>query len=217
MSGSRRGDWSSETTLLSAVVDSWYATESAGHTLPMIGSSCHFRLRERSGLIRVQVSPRSSLRYTYWLAQERRRGVCGLVMYGASQLCRAALGSGAPCPPPRAPPRPVCCCPAGGSRRRSSTAPTGAGGGPAGPPSSPCDAGTVRGRIDRDAASRTSSRVMLPSCDVAYTMFGSSGSLRVWKPSPPPTMYQSLVRTPQRFVLATGPHVDQLSCAPPHT
>jgi hypothetical protein len=26
---------------------------------------------------------------------------------------------------------------------------------------------------------RTSSRVMLPCCDCAYTMFGSSGSLRV--------------------------------------
>ena len=69
MSPSSSGDSSIDTTLLSAVVDSWYDTESAGHTLPMIGSSCHFRFRERSGLMRVQLSPRSSLRYTYWLAQ----------------------------------------------------------------------------------------------------------------------------------------------------
>jgi len=80
MRPSRTGDSSSDTTLLSAVVDSWYATESAGHTLPMIGSSCHFRLRDRSGLIFVQLSPRSSLRYTNWLAQYSRRGLCGLMM-----------------------------------------------------------------------------------------------------------------------------------------
>ena len=48
--------------LLSAVVDSWYATESAGHTLPMIGSSSHSSCRVRSGLMRVQLSPRSSER-----------------------------------------------------------------------------------------------------------------------------------------------------------
>ena len=36
-------------------------------------------------------------------------------------------------------------------------------------------------------------------------MFGSSGSLRVWKPSPPATMNQSLVRTPHRFVERDGP------------
>ena len=62
MRPSSSGDSSSETTLLSAVVDSWSDTESAGQTLPMIGSSSHFRLRVRSGLMRVQLSPRSSLR-----------------------------------------------------------------------------------------------------------------------------------------------------------
>src|SRR4029450_12944278 len=58
------GDSSSETTLLSAVVDSWYATESSGQTFPIIGSSSHFSWRVRSGLIRVQLSPRASERYT---------------------------------------------------------------------------------------------------------------------------------------------------------
>ena len=48
--------------LLSAVVETLSATESAGHTLPMIGISSRFRLRERSPLTAVQVSPRSSLR-----------------------------------------------------------------------------------------------------------------------------------------------------------
>ena len=36
-------------------------------------------------------------------------------------------------------------------------------------------------------------------------MFGSSGSLRDWKPSPPLTMYQSLVRTPSRLSDARRP------------
>ena len=48
-------------------------------------------------------------------------------------------------------------------------------------------------------------------------MFGSSGSLRVWKPSPPPTLYQSLVRMPTLFTVRLGPHIDPLSCVPPHT
>ena len=48
--------------LLSAVVDVLRAIESAGQSLPMIGISSRFRLRERSGLMRVQMSPRSSLR-----------------------------------------------------------------------------------------------------------------------------------------------------------
>ena len=48
-------------------------------------------------------------------------------------------------------------------------------------------------------------------------MFGSSGSLRVWKPSPPATMNQSLVRMPQRFIERDGPQYDQLSCVPPQT
>jgi hypothetical protein len=48
-------------------------------------------------------------------------------------------------------------------------------------------------------------------------MLGSSGSLRVWNPSPPPTMNQSLVRIPQRLTVRDGPHIDQLSCAPPQT
>jgi hypothetical protein len=48
--------------LLSAVVDVLRAIESAGQSLPMIGSSSRLRLRERSGLIRVHVSPRSSVR-----------------------------------------------------------------------------------------------------------------------------------------------------------
>ena len=54
------------------------------------------------------------------------------------------------------------------------------------------------GRMLFDCPVRRSSRRTLPSCEVAYTMFGSSGSLRVWNPSPPPTTYQSLVRMPQR-------------------
>jgi hypothetical protein len=46
-------------------------------------------------------------------------------------------------------------------------------------------------------------------------MFGSSGSLRVWKPSPPSTMYQSLVRTPRRLMFRDGPHMEKLSWVPP--
>jgi hypothetical protein len=69
----------------------------------------------------------------------------------------------------------------------------------------------------RDTPVLRSSRVIPPLCDVAYTIVGSSGSLRVWKPSPPATMYQSLVRTPQRFSERDGPHIDQLSCVPPQT
>jgi hypothetical protein len=48
-------------------------------------------------------------------------------------------------------------------------------------------------------------------------MFGSSGSLRVWKPSPPSTMYQSLVRTPMRLRFRDGPQNEKLSCVPPQT
>ena len=55
--------------VLSAVVDPFSATDPGGHTLPMIGRVSRFRLRERSGLTRLQLSPRSSLRYTNWLAK----------------------------------------------------------------------------------------------------------------------------------------------------
>ncbi len=48
-------------------------------------------------------------------------------------------------------------------------------------------------------------------------MFGSSGSLRDWKPSPPATMNQSLVRTPRRLMLRDGPQNEKLSCVPPQT
>ena len=42
-------------------------------------------------------------------------------------------------------------------------------------------------------------------------MFGSSGSLRDWKPSPPLTMYQSLVRTPSRLELSYLQTASELS------
>jgi len=48
-------------------------------------------------------------------------------------------------------------------------------------------------------------------------MFGSSGSLRDWKPSPPLMMYQSLVRTPHGAMLREGPQNEKLSCVPPQT
>jgi hypothetical protein len=65
---------------------------------------------------------------------------------------------------------------------------------------------------------RRSSREKFPSCDSAYTMLASSGSLRVWKPSPPPTLYQSLVLIPARpFSVRDGPQIDPLSCMPPQT
>ena len=48
-------------------------------------------------------------------------------------------------------------------------------------------------------------------------MVGSFGSFLVWNPSPPATMNQSLVRTPQRLSERDGPQCDQLSCVPPHT
>jgi hypothetical protein len=48
-------------------------------------------------------------------------------------------------------------------------------------------------------------------------MFGSSGSLRVWKPSPPAIMYQSLLRTPQGWADRDGPQNEKLSCVPPQT
>src|SRR5436190_21348587 len=83
--------------VLSAVVAWLRDTASGPQTRPMIGISSRLRLRDRSGLIGVQLSPRSSLRYTLLLAQYKRRGECGLMMYGASQLVRS--------PPPR-PPRP---------------------------------------------------------------------------------------------------------------
>jgi hypothetical protein len=58
---------------------------------------------------------------------------------------------------------------------------------------------------------------MLPFCDWPYTIVWSSGSLRAWNPSPPATMYQSLVRTPQRFIDRDGPQNEKLSWVPPHT
>ena len=50
--------------MLSSVVAWLNATESRGHTLPMIGISAGSRFRVRSPLIATQLSPRSSLRYT---------------------------------------------------------------------------------------------------------------------------------------------------------
>ena len=58
---------------------------------------------------------------------------------------------------------------------------------------------------------------MSPFWLVAYVKFGSAGSLRVVKPSPPPERYQSLVRTPTVFCERCGPHIDPLSCDPPQT
>src|SRR5438093_7359060 len=107
MRPSSSGDSSSATMFDRAVVAWLRETASAGHTLPIIGISSRFRLRERSGLIAVQVSPRSSLRYTLLLAQYNRRAACGLMMYGASQLVRSAA------PRPPLPPRPAApACPA---------------------------------------------------------------------------------------------------------
>src|SRR5919107_5162662 len=122
------------------------------------------------------------------------------MMYGASQLARSALAPPRPPPPPRPTWLAAPCVPCGG------------------PPSSPgtC-APAFRGRMLFDRPVRTSWRVMFPSCDVAYTMLGSSGSLRVWNPSPPPTMNQSLDLMPHPFIVREGPQCDQLSCAPPHT
>src|SRR5215475_8535301 len=76
-----------------------------GQTLPMIGNVAQSRLRDRSGLMRVQESPRSSERYRYWLPQYIRPFAWGLMMYGASQFGRSAV-PGAPPPPPRPPPPP---------------------------------------------------------------------------------------------------------------
>src|SRR5688500_10682194 len=83
----------------------------------MIGSSSRLRLRDRSPLIIVHESPRSSLRYTRWLAQYNRRGECGLMMYGASQLTRSpglafSCISSPPPPPPPAAPAPAPAAPA---------------------------------------------------------------------------------------------------------
>ena len=43
------------------------------------------------------------------------------------------------------------------------------------------------------------------------------GSMRDWKPSPPPTEYQSLVRIPTRLTVRDGPQMVPLSCVPPQT
>ena len=48
-------------------------------------------------------------------------------------------------------------------------------------------------------------------------MLGSSGSFLDWNPSPPLTMYQSLVRTPRRLSEREGPQNEKLSCVPPQT
>src|SRR5512137_1555275 len=111
MSPSSRGDSSSDTMLLRSVVDVLRATESAGQSFPMIGISSRLRLRDRSGLITVQVSPRSSLRYSLLLAQYSRLGEWGLMMYGASQFTRSPPAGGPPGRP--GPPwRSAACCPA---------------------------------------------------------------------------------------------------------
>src|SRR5688572_5478915 len=93
--------------LLSAVVEPLSATDPAGQTLPMMGSVSRRRLRERSGLMRVQLSPRLSLRYTNCVPKYKRVDECGLRMKGASQLVRFALPPPPPPPRPPAPPRPA--------------------------------------------------------------------------------------------------------------
>ena len=53
--------------------------------------------------------------------------------------------------------------------------------------------------------------------DCVYTIFGSSGSTRAWKPSPPWVMNQSLLRIPCTLSVRDGPPTDELSCVPPYT
>src|SRR5258708_20436090 len=106
MSPSSRGDSSSAVMVLSRVVASLKATESGGHVLPMIGIFVGSRLRVRSPLIGVHVSPRLSLRYTRSPAKYSRREACGLMMKGESHCQRPTAR-----PPPRPPPPPAPPCP----------------------------------------------------------------------------------------------------------
>ena len=62
MSPSSSGDSSIVVMTLSMLVAWLNATESGGHTLPMIGSFAASSWRVRSGLTAVHVPPRSSLR-----------------------------------------------------------------------------------------------------------------------------------------------------------
>src|SRR5689334_4928298 len=73
------------------------------------------------------------------------------------------------------------------------------------------------GRIGFDWPVRMFMRSIAPFCDEEYTVVGSSGSIWLKKPSPPPDVTQSLVSTPRAFDDRDGPHIDPLSCAPPHT
>ena len=47
-----------------------------------------------------------------------------------------------------------------------------------------------------DSPVRRLKRCRFPCCDSAYTVFGSLGSTRVWKPSPPAVTNQSELRIP---------------------
>ena len=80
--------------LLSAVVDSLTPPRPRATPCPSAEVPPIRGCRVRSGLIRVQVSPRSSIVHES-LAQYSRRGECGLTMHGASQFARL------PAPRPR--------------------------------------------------------------------------------------------------------------------
>src|SRR6476620_11748278 len=122
------------------------------------------------------------------------------MMYGQSQFVRSpAAGVSAPRPPPAAPPP---------------AAPPPAAPPPPPRPPPPCDCG---GRMPRDWPVRMSIRVIAPFCDDEYTVVGSSGSIWLKNPSPPPEVTHSLVFTPARSIERDGPHIDPLSCAPPQT
>src|SRR5260370_2447 len=107
MSPSSKGDSSSAVMVLSRVVASLKATESGGHTLPMIGILVGSRLRVRSPLIGVHVSPRLSLRYTRSPAKYRRREACGEAVAAADVVPVAGPDAGAVLRARRAADRPV--------------------------------------------------------------------------------------------------------------
>jgi hypothetical protein len=60
-----------------------------------------------------------------------------------------------------------------------------------------------------------SKRNSSPCWNWPYAMFGSAGSTRGWKPSPPATKNQSELRTPFSLSVRDGPPQVELSCVPP--
>ena len=73
------------------------------------------------------------------------------------------------------------------------------------------------GRMPMASPVRTSKRTMPPPWLSAYIVFGSSGSMRDTKPSPPLVTNQSVLRMPLLLRVAAGPHSELLSCVPPQT